>query len=290
MGDMAVQSATDRLIDTLNSAELTLGEFLAALVVLIIGVVIGRLAGRYIGKWFRRSETVPDVIAADVAAGVRWFIYLLAIGTAFAVMGVNVAWFGLAAIGALLVAVLVLRPQVENLAAGMVLTVRPAFTLGDVIEVERKVGSVVEIGSHSTAIETIEGKRFHMPNSELLGQTVTVYSAKETRRTEFDLALEPHTDLDHATSVITDALAKAPIIASDPAPDVVASKFDANAVRLTVRIWFPSNMISDAPALDAAIRATYAALEAAGIELDVVDISITGPPPTGPPPRGAEDV
>lgn len=274
---MAAQSVTDDLIDTLNSAELSLGEFLAALVILIIGVLVGRLAGRYTGRWFRRSKTVPDVIAADVAAGVRWLIYLLAIGIAFRVMGVDVAWFALAAIVVLLVAVLVVRPQVENLAAGIVLTVRPAFSLGDVIEVDRRVGSVVEIGSHSTAIETIEGKRFHMPNSELLGQTVTVYSAKETRRTEFDLALEPHTDLDHATSVITDALAHAPIIVSDPAPDVVASKFDAATVRLTVRIWFPSNMLSDAPALDAAIRATYAALEGAGLELGVIDISITGP-------------
>ena len=274
---MAAQSVTDDLIDTLNSAELSLGEFLAALVILIIGVLVGRLAGRYTGRWFRRSKTVPDVIAADVAAGVRWLIYLLAIGIAFRVMGVDVAWFALAAIVVLLVAVLVVRPQVENLAAGIVLTVRPAFSLGDVIEVDRRVGSVVEIGSHSTAIETIEGKRFHMPNSELLGQTVTVYSAKETRRTEFDLALEPHTDLDHATSVITDALAHAPIIVSDPAPDVVASKFDAATVRLTVRIWFPSNMISDAPALDAAIRATYAALEGAELELGVIDISISGP-------------
>lgn len=274
---MAAQSVTDDLIDTLNSAELSLGEFLAALVILIIGVLVGRLAGRYTGRWFRRSKTVPDVIAADVAAGVRWLIYLLAIGIAFRVIGVDVAWFALAAIVVLLVAVLVVRPQVENLAAGIVLTVRPAFSLGDVIEVDRRVGSVVEIGSHSTAIETIEGKQFHMPNSELLGQTVTVYSAKETRRTEFDLALEPHTDLDHATSVITDALAHAPIIVSDPAPDVVASKFDAATVRLTVRIWFPSNMLSDAPALDAAIRATYAALEGAGLELGVIDISITGP-------------
>ena len=274
---MAAQSVTDDLIDTLNSAELSLGEFLAALVILIIGVLVGRLAGRYTGRWFRRSKTVPDVIAADVAAGVRWLIYLLAIGIAFRVMGVDVAWFALAAIVVLLVAVLVVRPQVENLAAGIVLTVRPAFSLGDVIEVDRRVGSVVEIGSHSTAIETIEGKRFHMPNSELLGQTVTVYSAKETRRTEFDLALEPHTDLEYATSVITDALAHAPIIVSDPAPDVVASKFDAATVRLTVRIWFPSNMISDAPALDAAIRATYAALEGAGLELGVIDISISGP-------------
>lgn len=275
MGEIFAQSVTDQLVDALNTAELSLGEVLGALGILIIGVLVGRLVGRYVARWFRTSRAVPDVIVVDVAAGVRWLIYLLTVGIAFSVVGVDVAWFALAAIVVLLVAVLVLRPQVENLAAGIVLTVRPSFTLGDVIEVEDMTGSVVEIGSHSTAIETVEGKRFYMPNSELLGQTVTVYSANDARRTEFELTLEPHTDLDQATTVITDALAHAAIIVEDPAPDVVASTIHANAVRLTVRIWFPSKMPSDTPALDAAIRATYPALEDAGIELDVMEISIS---------------
>ena len=170
----------------------------------------------------------------------------------------------------------------ENLAAGIVLTTRTAFKLGDVIEVDRQVGSVVDIGSHSTAIETIDGTRFHMPNTTLLRQTVVVYSVHEARRATFDLVLAPHTDLDLATSVITDALAEAPIIVDDPAPDVIASEIEVDAVQLTVAIWFPSRMISSEPALDGASRATYAALEDAGIELHVLDISIVDPPASKP--------
>ena len=272
------ESVVDQVIDELNSAQFELSEFIVAIGVLVIGVLVGRLAGRYVGRWFRHSRAVPDAIAADAAAGLRWLIYLVAIGAAANVVGVNIVWFGLAAIVFLVVAVLVLRPQVENLASGIVLTTRSAFALGDVIEVDDTIGSVVDIGSHSTAIETIDGTRFHMPNKELLRQMVVVYSAHETRRATFDLALAPHTDLDRATSIITDALAQAPIIVDDPAPDVVASEIDTNAVQLTVAIWFPSQMISDEPALDAAIRATYAALEDAGLELHVPDIAIVEPP------------
>jgi small-conductance mechanosensitive channel len=244
--------------------------------------LLGRLAGRLVGRWFRNSRAVPAVIAADAAAGVRWLIYLVAIGAAANVVGVNIVWFGLAAIVFLVVAVLVLRPQVENLAAGIVLTTRSSFALGDVIEVDDTIGSVVDIGSHSTAIETIDGTRFHRPNKELIRQTVVVYSVHEARRATFDLVLAPHTDLDLATSVITDALAGAPIIVDDPAPDVIASEIEVDAVQLTVAIWFPSRMISDEPALDAAIRATYAALEDAGLELHVLDISIVEPPASKP--------
>ena len=281
-GTAATKSVADQVIDKLNSAQFELSEFIVAVGVLVIGALLGRLAGRYVGRWFQHSRAVPEVISNDAAAGVRWLIYLIAIGTAVNVIGVNIAWFGLAAIVVLVVAVLILRPQVENLAAGIVLTTRKAFNLGDVIEVDRRVGSVVEIGSHSTAIETIDGTRSHMPNNTLLRQTVVVYSVHEARRSTFDLVLAPHTDLDRATSVITGALAHAPIIVNDPAPDVVASEVDANAVRLTVCIWYPSGMISDEPAINAAIRATYAALDDAGLELHVLDVSIVEPPASEP--------
>ena len=275
-------SVADQVIDKLNSAQFELSEFIVAAGVLIIGALLGRLAGRLVGRWFRNSRAVPAVIAADAAAGVRWLIYLVAIGAAANVVGVHIVWFGLAAIVFLVVAVLVLRPQVENLAAGIVLTTRSSFALGDVIEVDDTIGSVVDIGSHSTAIETIDGTRFHRPNKALIRQTVIVYSVHEARRATFDLVLAPHTDLDLATSVITDALAGAPIIVDDPAPDVIASEIEVDAVQLTVAIWFPSRMISDEPALDAAIRATYAALEDAGLELHVLDISIVEPPASKP--------
>ena len=277
-GAGAPRSVAEEVIDELNSAEFEPSEFIVAAGVLVIGVAVGRLVGRYVGRWFRNSRAVPEVIAADAAAGVRWLIYLIAIGAAANVVGAHIVWFGLAAIVFLVVAVLVLRPQVENLAAGLVLTTRSAFALGDVIEVDRQVGSVVEIGSHSTAIETIDGTRFHMPNTTLLRQTVVVYSVHEARRATFDLVIAPNTDLDRATSVITGALAHAPVIVDDPAPDVVASEIAADAVRLTVCFWFPSDMVSDEQATDAAIRATCAALEDAGLELHVLEVAILEQP------------
>ena len=110
-GTGATTSVADQVIDELNSAQFELSEFIVAVGVLIIGALLGRLAGRYVGRWFRHSRSVPDVIADDAAAGVRWLIYLTAIGTAVSVVGVNIAWFGLAVIVVLVVAVLILRPR-----------------------------------------------------------------------------------------------------------------------------------------------------------------------------------
>jgi len=243
--------------------------------VLAVAIPVAHVVGRLVNRWFRRVPSIPVEIVGDVANGFRWLVFLIAVGIAFSILGLDVAWFALAALVIIVVGGLVLRPQMENLAAGLVLTARPAFTIGDVIEVAHNVGAVVQIGSHSTAIETIEGKRVHLPNAEMLSRTITVYSARDSRRTEFDLKVRSHTDLDEAATVITRALAEAPILVSDPAPDVVASRISDNAVTLTVRVWFPSTMVSDAPAIDAGIRAAYRALEDAGIELDIIDISIT---------------
>jgi small-conductance mechanosensitive channel len=50
-------------------------------------------------------------------------------------------------------------------------------------------GTVLSIGSHTTVLRTVDGVRSHIPNTSLLGETVNVDTAFETRRAEFDLSL-----------------------------------------------------------------------------------------------------
>ncbi len=269
----------ERFAEEMQDGDFSITELLVAIAVLVLGYLLARLTRRVIRRSFRRIPDVPDVIVEEVARLAQWVIYLLAIGVALTVAGVDVAWFAIAAIVVLVVAALVLRPQIENLAAGLVLTARPGFTVGDVIAVEGYVGEVVEIGAHSTSLTTVAGPNVNIPNSELLNQTVTVYTAKPARRTEFDLAVVPLTDLDHATSVIEGALADAPILVSDPKADVLATGFEDNSVTLTVRIWFPSSMLSEKPAISAAVHATYAALQSEGIQLATTDITVHHPEP-----------
>jgi small-conductance mechanosensitive channel len=110
-------------------------------------------------------------------------------------LGVDIGWFtvtiGLVAV----VFVLMIRPLIENLAAGLLLETRPSFSLGDEIETSGFTGEVVEISARSTAVKTRDHRRVHIPNTDVLDNTIVVYTALDRRRSHIELQIEYAADI-----------------------------------------------------------------------------------------------
>lgn len=84
---------------------------------------------------------------------------------AITLLGVTVGWLLIIVI--LILGLLMIRPMVENIAAGLLLTVRPSFTIGDQIQTDEYKGVVSEIGSRTTMLQTNTGVAMHIPNVEV---------------------------------------------------------------------------------------------------------------------------
>jgi small-conductance mechanosensitive channel len=272
----------DQLQAALDSSQITWQQVVGAIVVLVVAYPVGRLASRLIRRSVARlpDADIPSIIVDDVARLTKVFIWLVAAGVALAILGADIGWLSIAAIFTIGIAVLALRPWIMNTAAGLVLTVRPAFGIGDQIEVDGNRGEVLEITSHSTVIETVDGIRIHVTNNKMIQETVKVYTARDARRTEFTLNLDGSTDIGHAITTFTSALAGADIIVQDPAPIVVASGFGGDGVTVTARVWYPTSMTSDSAALDASVQAVTAAMQEAGIRLNKNDVTLEQISPT----------
>ena len=165
------------------------------------------------------------------------------------------------------VVVLTVRPQIQNTSAGLVLTLRPSFAVGDQIEVMGTRGAVLEIGSHSTVLESVEGVRSYIPNTSMLGEMVHVYTASDARRAQFDISLGAGTDIAKALGVISKSLATAEGVLPDPPSQVFATRLDEHAMIVTARFWYSSQLESDIAPVSAAIRTVRSALDEADIEL-----------------------
>jgi small-conductance mechanosensitive channel len=273
----------DQVESALESAQVTGWQVFWAIVVLIAAYPAGRLAARLVRRSLTSlpgEDNVPVLLVQDVSKLTKWMVWLVALGIALAILGVDIGWLTIAIIFTLGVAILALRPVIENTAAGLVLTVRPSWSIGDQIEFDGNRGAVVEIGSRSTVIETVDGVQIHTPNSKMVAQTVTVYTAKDSRRAEFSMDLDSSTDVGHAIELFTAALKSADVIVDDPAPDVVASGFGGDGITLTARVWYPSSLTSDSPALDASVQAVTSALQKAGIKLNKNDVTLEQVSPT----------
>ena len=267
VGEILAQTSVDDVEGAVESAQVTGWQVLAAVIVLIVAYPVGRLAQRLVKRAFRKTPDVAPEIIYDVSRGARYLIYLSAAAIALVLVGVGSSWIAIVIVAVLLIAVLVARPQIQNTSAGLVLTMRPSFGVGDQIEVMDTRGTVFQIGSYSTALESADGVKSYIPNTSMLGEMVHVYTASDSRRAQFDMSLAAGTDITKALGIIAKSLTTTKGVLSDPASEVLASGLDQDAMIVTARIWYSSKLKSDAAPVSAAILAVRNALGEAGIEL-----------------------
>jgi small conductance mechanosensitive channel len=155
----------------------------------------------------------------------------------------------------------------ENFLAGILILITRPFRIGDQIIYSHYEGTVEEIQTRATWLKTYDGRRILIPNSELFKNSVTVNTAFETRRLEYDFKLAPGTDVDKAKATITAAMRSSRDVLPDPKADVVVIAFDQSALTLRARWWSKSRTSDVLLAQDRVLSAARRALAEAGLKL-----------------------
>ena len=155
----------------------------------------------------------------------------------------------------------------ENFLAGILILITRPFRIGDQIIYSHYEGTVEEIQTRATWLKTYDGRRILIPNSELFKNSVTVNTAFETRRLEFDFKLAPGTDVEKAKATIIGAMRNSRDVLPDPKADVVVIGFDQSALTLRARWWSKSRISDVLLAQDRVLSASRVALAEAGLKL-----------------------
>ena len=155
----------------------------------------------------------------------------------------------------------------ENFLAGILILITRPFRIGDQIIYSHYEGTVEEIQTRATWLKTYDGRRILIPNSELFKNSVTVNTAFETRRLEYDFKLAPGTDVEKAKATLVGAMRNSRDVLADPKPDVVVIGFDQSALTLRARWWSKSRTSDVLVAQDRVLSASRAALAEAGLKL-----------------------
>ena len=83
----------------------------------------------------------------------------------------------------------------QDFLAGLLLLWAEPFRVGDEIKLEGYEGTVKEIQARATIIETYDGRRVVIPNADLSTRSVTVNTALDVRRWEYDVRVKGIRDL-----------------------------------------------------------------------------------------------
>jgi len=209
-----------------------------------LGLVLGRLAQGItilIGLFIALSIVIPTFRAGDLVQLLG--ISGVAIGFAF-------------------------RDILQNFLAGILILLTEPFQIDDQIVFKGFEGTVENIQTRATTIRTYDGRRIVIPNSELFTNSVTVNTAFDNRRLEYDVGIGYSDDLDLAKQLMLDAMYSVDEVLKEPAPDALVMELAGSTVNIRVRWWInPPRRIDELQSRDKVISAIKKKLVANGIDL-----------------------
>lgn len=215
------------------------GRVLAALVILLIG----RWVAKALRGWFRRAAAAAEMdetLSRFLASLIYIVLMVFVVLTALSALGVNTTNF-LAILGAAGLAVgLALKDSLSNFAAGVMLVLFRPFKAGDFIEAAGNSGSVQSIGIFNTVLKTPDNRVITVPNSLIYADTITNYSAEDTRRIDLVIGIGYDDDIARARALIQGVLSRDDRILEDPPPAMLLAELGESSVDIAVRPWVNS--------------------------------------------------
>lgn len=209
-----------------------------------LGMVLGRLAQGtviLIGLFVSLSIVIPTFKAGDLIQLLG--ISGVAIGFAF-------------------------RDILQNFLAGILILLTEPFQIDDQIVFKEYEGTVENIQTRATTIRTYDGRRIVIPNSELFTNSVTVNTAFESRRMEYDVGVGYGDDIDEAKRLILEAIHSVEGVLREPSPDVLVMELAESTVNIRARWWIkPPRRADDLDSRDRVLTVIKNKLTANGIDL-----------------------
>ena len=216
----------------------TLGMLLRALLFFVIGYWIAtRIANR-----IQRSVVKRGHIAEAQARTLRnWAMIVvglfLVLGTlAFLKIPLTVfAFFG----GALAIGLgFGLQTLIKNFISGIIVLVERKVRVGDILDVDGVIGTVVEVNTRSSVIRSPDDVETMIPNSLFLENRVTNWTLSSARmRRKVTLGAAYGTDPKTVMDILTECAGRHGLVCKEPAPFAVFEDFGDSALVFSLYFW-----------------------------------------------------
>jgi small-conductance mechanosensitive channel len=138
------------------------------------------------------------------------------------------------------------RDILQNFLAGILILLTEPFQINDQIVFKDFEGTVENIETRATTIRTYDGRRVVIPNAELFTNSVTVNTAFENRRMEYDVGIGYGDNIDEAKRLILEAIGSLDIVLKEPTPEVLVVELAESTVNIRARWWIKPPRRADA--------------------------------------------
>ena len=208
-------------------------------ILLVLAVI---LVTTYLLRWVRKLVTrrMPDqdkVKFNTVFSFARWIIYIIVMLIVFDSIGINVTAI-FAASAALLIGIgLALQTLFQDIISGIFILVDRSVQVGDIIELEGKVGRVEEIKLRTTRAATADNRVLIIPNHLYLTNSLYNWTQNgNTTRESVDVGVAYGSDVQLVKKLLLEATNDNSDVLDFPEPRVLFTDFGESS--LDFRIVF----------------------------------------------------
>lgn len=206
----------------------------------LLSLVLGFWIISWITKLLTRTmghrhidPTVSNFLTSLVSVGLK-VLLLLSVASQF---GFQTTSF-IAILSAMAFAVgLAMQGSLGHFASGVMLLVLKPYRVGDLVELNDKVGVVEGIHIFNTTLRTVDNKRIFIPNGLITGEVITNISGQGEIRVDMTYGINYDSDIDLARKIILEVAQSCPEVLKDKPVDVFVSELAESSVRFAVRPW-----------------------------------------------------
>ena len=206
-----------------------------AALVLVVGLVIAHSVSRSLVRVLRGR------LDAHGTRLLRRFTYysilLLVFATTLHQLGFNLAAL-LGAVGILSVAIgFAAQTSASNLISGLFLIAERPFIVGDLLDIDGRVGEVLSVDLLSVKLRTFDNLMLRVPNETLVKSSFLNLTRFPIRRLDVQLGVAYKEDTAKVRRILFDVADRNPICLDEPNPLFIYKGYGDSALEIQFSVW-----------------------------------------------------
>ncbi len=237
----SINSFLDYTFSFSNDIELSVKKIITIIVLIFVVILITNAVLKLVLKLISRNLPKEDGLKFNtVFSYFKWFIYVVIFLITLSSIGVNITAV-FAASTALLIGVgLALQTFFQDIICGIFILIDQSVHVGDIIEIDSRVGRVEDIKLRTTRAVTIDNKVLVIPNHLYLTNSLYNWTQNGALTREYiDLGVAYDSDVQLVKRLLMQAAETNSSVLKTPKPQVLFTDFGDNALKF--RLIFTVN-------------------------------------------------
>ena len=218
-----------------KSIHITIG----LLLLLTVAFLLTSTVLQAIRRFFTRKMEADDKLKfISIFKFIKYLVYVIVILFTMSAAGINITIL-ITASAALFVGLgLALQEIFQDIIGGIFIIVDKSLRVGDIIEIDNKVGKVFEIKLRTTRAITRDDKVIIIPNHKFISDIVYNYTQNhKTTRELVRIGVAYGSDIELVTDILLDIVKSQRSILKSPKPFVIFEDFGDSALVFTVNFY-----------------------------------------------------